>query len=324
MRTATSSLSPVLSVLTLALAALAGCDDPADPGAADVIALRTGGGYGCTLCTLNSATINDSLVTELNLDGAPNASGVRLLNIKNPQTGATFRPDYDVLRDELIARNAQNQIALAGPQLVGKVLSLETPDGPLSLNITAYDNTVPSWSATGGPTTIYRLQWKGADNVWRAICPNTSDPNKDMVTLIYGETYDRVTNDIVGGMGRWFTIACVAEVAFKMKMMDYHPAGRRKANLEQRQTTMRMISADYCGDGTPYTIDGTTVAWRNRDSSVYAGVAENSLEAKWGPDGALCLDDPRYADPGSVHCSIPSCGGDATFTAGLEWRTMLP
>lgn len=314
-----------LPVFALALAAPAGCDDPADFTDDGAVALRPGGGGGCIGCSLNSPTVNDALITELNLDGVANAGGVTFVDIFNPQNGNHYKPDMNLGRDELIARNMNTgQITYTGPQLVGKVLSLMTPTGPVQLRIVGFDSAMPSWSQGGAMVSVYRMEYNDQDNVTQPVCPNTSDDKKDMVTLIYGETYDRETNAISPGQGRWFTIACVAEGAFKMKMMDYAPSGARHASLEQRKATLRMVTADYCGDGTPYTVDGTAVAWRNASGSVVPGVAETSLEAKWGPDGALCLDDPRYADPASIHCAVPACSGNGSFGPGIEWRTMLP
>ncbi|MEZ4452953.1 MAG: ADYC domain-containing protein [Nannocystaceae bacterium] len=314
----TTSVLP-LTALALATLSLAGCDE-AD--LASDIAFRPGSGSGCSYCSLNSPTINDAYVAELNLDGKPNIEGVRLLNIADPRTDTLYAPHIDD-HDRLVARDDQGDPIFTGDQLVGKVLSLQTPDGPRTLKIVGYDDAIPTWSTTGSPITIYRLQYRVA-GVAYPICPNSEGQNKEIVTLIAGETYDRDTNEIHSGMPRWFSLACVGEAAYKMKLMDYHPRGNRHASVDQRQATLRMITADYCGDGTAYTVDGTPVGWRNADESVVPTVAEDELEAKWGPDGALCLDTPRYADPAEIHCSIPSCDGDTTFGPGIEWRTMLP
>jgi hypothetical protein len=89
--------------LVLSAVLLSACDDPGEL-APDDVALRPGGGYGCTLCSLNSPTVNDAIVTELHLDGQPNAGGVRLVSVRDKSTGLNYRPDIDP-RDELLARN---------------------------------------------------------------------------------------------------------------------------------------------------------------------------------------------------------------------------
>lgn len=87
-----------------------------------------------------------------------------------------------------------------------------------------------------------------------------------------------------------------------------------------------MITGDYCGTGHSFTASGMHVAWRNNDSSVLPPFKENLLEAKWGPEGALCLNKPRYADLDEVLTlcpDLPACEG-TQFEEGVLWRTMLP
>jgi hypothetical protein len=53
---------------------------------------------------------------------------------------------------------------------------------------------------------------------------------------------------------------------------------------------------------------------------------ENVLEAKWGPEGALCLNTPRYANLEEVLAlcpDLPACE-DTDLGDGVLWRTMLP
>jgi hypothetical protein len=68
------------------------------------------------------------------------------------------------------------------------------------------------------------------------------------------------------------TIACVGEAAAKMKLMDFHPHGNRQASVAERQATLRMITADYCGTGHSFTVNGTQVAWRD---------AAGQIEPRW-------------------------------------------
>jgi hypothetical protein len=64
-----------------------------------------------------------------------------------------------------------------------------------------------------------------------------------------------------------------------------------------------MVRADYCGDGTPHTVNGTPI-------DVYDGIGIQApdtnwlVDAEWGPDGALCVNSPRSAGPDQPP---PSC-----------------
>ncbi|NJK33201.1 MAG: hypothetical protein HC927_12795 [Deltaproteobacteria bacterium] len=80
-----------------------------------------------------------------------------------------------------------------------------------------------------------------------------------------------------------------------------------------------MLTADYCGDGHSYTVDGTPLAWENESGTVTPDSQPGELEAIWTAEGALCLDTPRLVDPSEVACALPSC--DQYTLADGEWMT---
>ena len=126
-----------------------------------------------------------------------------------------------------------------------------------------------------------------------------------------------------------FTLACANTALGKCSSLSYgpwrddeYPLIDEALDLGQsvpinapdlHEACTRMIRADYCGDGTPYTEDGTP-------NDVFDSYGKNSewapwwdLDAVWGPDGALCVN---YEEDGSgrrsqdpVHCGyrIPDC-----------------
>jgi hypothetical protein len=82
---------------------------------------------------------------------------------------------------------------------------------------------------------------------------------------------------------------------------------------------LKMITADYCGTGFSFTVDGHPLRWM--DSTTYPRPAINlnttlppvdivSVEAIWGPTGAVCLDVPRLYKRAYVmqQCALPACG----------------
>lgn len=309
----------------------AGCDDPdAELGAVE---LRPGGGFGCSWCTLgtgNSPNINGADLSDINLDlvhsNGTNSAGIKLRE-GNTRDQMVFRLAVDPTTERFVGLDVQDPdlTVLSGAGFVGAKIVLEMPDTgqTVHLEISDYEEGIPSWAKNGRPITAYRAQYVGSQNTLQPLCP-TADPDNQWFTLLLGETYEHSSNEVVARPGS-VSLACVGEAAAKMKLMDYGPNGKRKATPEQRAATLRMITADYCGTGHSFTVAGTAVAWRNDDSSVLPPFAETRLEAKWGPTGALCLDHPRHATLEEVleHCDIPACEGDE-FSAGVTWRTMLP
>lgn len=152
-----------------------------------------------------------------------------------------------------------------------------------------------------------------------------------------------------------FTFACEGFALAKCVEFGYAPwrsvtecsaagqcAARSLAPFHQACT--RMLRADYCGDGTATTRDGTQVdVWddfgiQTDDEPTWG------LEAEWSPDGAICVDQTRYStiesDGDSVkgyiqaHCAgawqAAGCGGSGStfFTANgfgtpLTTRSLL-
>ncbi len=90
-------------------------------------------------------------------------------------------------------------------------------------------------------------------------------------------------------------------------LVDYHEA------------CVRMIRADFCGNGVAHTVDGTLI-----DTADIIGVQTFTadgwyMEAEWTPDGARCLVHDRLSgdDPGEGECEVMrqdiTCGAYPNF-----------
>lgn len=93
---------------------------------------------------------------------------------------------------------------------------------------------------------------------------------------------------------RWFDIGCAAHTLNKMRITrsTIHFA----KDWYQEQATLKMLSADYCGDGRAFTVAGEPLLWRNAQGFDYWNYnTPTSLEARWSPYGALCIGEPRLA-----------------------------
>jgi hypothetical protein len=103
-----------------------------------------------------------------------------------------------------------------------------------------------------------------------------------------------------------FTFACRGYALAKCVEFGYAPwrsvtecrapGDCHQLSLEPfHQACTRMLRADYCGDGTPTTRDGTLVdVWdelgvQSDDAATWA------LEGEWGEGGATCVLDTRWA-----------------------------
>jgi hypothetical protein len=65
---------------------------------------------------------------------------------------------------------------------------------------------------------------------------------------------------------------------------------------ESHQACVRMLRADYCGDGVPHTYANTTINVADGDGlqSFAPGNLAWNFEAEWAPYGAYCISTGRY------------------------------
>ena len=297
----------------------------------DATDLRSESTSSCSTwrCGYNAAEINGESLSELHLGGLANASGAKIVGFVAPQNVLSYK--LTVERDEFVARGPLGTLSGAG--LVGSTILIKLGSGLVVPVAIARRELISSWAAGAAPVTAYTLVYAdpfqplGQSNV----CSGTLlDPLTAAVTLIGGETYDAAKKTVNPGKTGWFTLACAGAAAAKMKLMNYGPNSDfdghgAAATVAQRQSTLKMITADYCGDGVSYTANGTPLLWTNAEGTVTPDPAApvGAFEAAWGSSGAYCLDTPRHPElAATLHCSLPACT-DAHRQAG-EWITENP
>src|SRR5262249_8074375 len=117
-----------------------------------------------------------------------------------------------------------------------------------------------------------------------------------------------------------FTFACRGYALAKCAELGYKPWSRvgSVSLASYHQACTRMLRADYCGDGTPWTHDGTLI-------SVFDGLgiggdaASVRVEAEWNADGAVCTN-PGMSRKASPPCYAQlfsgTCGARQHFQTG--------
>jgi hypothetical protein len=310
-----------------ALFTVAACDEPVVELDDEALAGRAGSPWCPTWqCGFNSAEVNGRSIRELNLDGVANGDGVRIVGVVAPPGLLGY--ELDVQDDELVLVGKTQ--TLRGAALIGTTL-LVKPHGlalPLPITILGYQQ-IPSWAAGAPPVGTYALLYPDVSSVvgFRNVCNgNLTDILATAATVLGGETYDLDSKTVVPDQDRWLTIACAGSAAAKLRLLGYGPQSDfdgegNPASVDQRQATLKMITADYCGDGHSYTANGTPLQWENAEGTVQPPGATGPREAVWSADGALCLDHPRIAGT-AVACDLPSCA--ALGLGDGEWLTHLP
>ncbi len=96
--------------------------------------------------------------------------------------------------------------------------------------------------------------------------------------------------------GRFF-ITCTGGAEGKCVRFGYKPWRQvpRASLAPYYQTCVRLVRADYCGDGTGHTRNGTPIDIFDKIGIQRDEAAPGlTFEAAWGPDGAVCV--PAWAE----------------------------
>lgn len=179
---------------------------------------------------------------------------------------------------------------LRGPQLAGKEIEIGQAGAPLRLRIDAV-------IADGGRPGLWlhEISAFGSDGSWQNVCSPDADGKRLAVALA---GYTRADGSFVADPGK-LSIACTSGAQGKCLRFGYHywAAGPKgESLLPQFQACLRMVRADYCGDGRSFTRNGVTIDLYD-DAGIQFPETTGSLpfEAGWSPQGAVCVHHPRVA-----------------------------
>lgn len=309
----------------LVLGGVAGCDAE-EPGDESEFrgATKKGSIWSCQTCEfrnspavglepIGTATINDPFGSDMNLVGIRDWSGNQL--------------DVDIIQGAIIA-DPQGAAAM-GSALVGFELVFENAaKTQLFVEIANYKK-VADWTPAQQGVDTYALAYfdpttgEGPFNV----CPGL-DLDHTSTLIIRDETYndDATVNP---GKTDYATFACRGHAIAKMKLLGKAPNDGYGSDWEDRQATLKMITADYCGIGESFTVAGTHLFLHDEDKINPQDGSEdpNRIEAKWDMNGAICLNTPRAVTVAEVknHCALPpACDTDLDDYLGGHWITVLP
>ena len=202
-------------------------------------------------------------------------------------------------------------VAVPEAELIGSTWSGQLSDGdtlPIRIDAIGHDDEL----------AIYTLSYQTVDG-WIDMCDGAG-------ALAVAGTWNYDEGVPQGGSYRTndhdFTFACRGFAIAKCVEFGYQPWLGRADLLA---TCTRALRADFCGDGTPYTVDGTTLNIYDRDG-IQTDDASWPLEAQWDKHGAACIGEPSATRFIQVVGQTPTCmaslrtcnrGGNARITTEL-------
>jgi hypothetical protein len=192
-----------------------------------------------------------------------------------------------------IVAHARDGTALAPDALVGATFTVGDPaTGVYTLRI---DRVMREPDASG-MIALYDVAVRGPGSQgWDQLC--APDPHGRATAIPVPGFWDRDGRFVGGGLGA-FSFACTAGAQAKCVRFGYLPWATTSAGdsmAPHHAACVRMVRADYCGDGTPHTVPGVAIQMFDR-----AGVHDRpttgygTFEALWGPEGAVCVARARH------------------------------
>lgn len=320
------------------------------------------GGDKCApnLCGLNSADLDDGFFYELNLDGLENSAGYSLYNVR--KNGAYYTLNVTNGRISATPITIGPPLpALTGTALVGLEMRLQKRNAAgaisyRSMFIDAVSHTTDYWAkrVDGWPTPVietYKFFVQIDSGFGAYVCRNGAeflDPTapvramREHHALVFEGERINVERLTIGPIlnTRWFNIACAETALAKMQLTGHTKAAQSagfSSTVPERQTMLKMLTADYCGTGNAFTVSGQPLRWTDdRGTMTIASTVTKVMEARWSPQGAVCLNTPRVdAHPTDAsrevfeqgaryeinhECSIPTCSPIALPTHLTSWN----
>lgn len=193
---------------------------------------------------------------------------------------------------------------LAGAALVGAILTVADPRG-LSTSI-RIDSVELAENDPG--VRLYGLSIKDATGAWSdGLCTPDFEGKRKAFPMRGALAEDGQYHPEAPG----FSITCTSGAQAKCVRWGYkpwEPDVGEVSMLALYRSCMRMVRADYCGNGTPSTRNGTPI-----DVYDVAGIQKPEtsssmrFEAAWSPKGAVCVRHTRIPDVLSMQQLVSQC-----------------
>ena len=211
-------------------------------------------------------------------------------------------PAVDVLGTTLRARLPDGTL-LEGEALVGATLNVVVGGRPMRVRIAGLENDA---TAPGGEVLLYDFHVSTPAGE-EPLCAPAPD-GKRLGLAIAGRS---TPSGFLAPDPTSFELVCAAGPQGKCVRMGYGPWRQVPDGRSMRDwynACVRLLRGEYCGDGQPYTRDGT---WIDLYDSLGVQKSDQdptlSFEAGWNQDGAVCVARPRLSDIVTLDALAAQC-----------------
>jgi hypothetical protein len=190
-------------------------------------------------------------------------------------------------------------ISLQGTDFIGATMEGLLSNGQtLELRI---DDIAP---LTGDNSDVLAYEISvSSDGTWTSLCGY--DGNGTPIRALPVPGVWNLSNAAWSDDGQVFTFACRGATIAKCVEIGYKTWNGLG---DHQRSCVRMMRADYCGDGVTYTVTGTAINLYD-NAGVQVDTESWPVDAEWTPDGALCFNNYRGGTlPACSHKQSSSCG----------------
>lgn len=259
-------------------------------------------------CGQNGPKLNNRYFHELAEDGTKNAEGFIAAGLWKNNVEYTLR-----VVGSRIFGTRPGAPTLSGAALTNAFFLVGHESGYVVRVYIKQVTSVPLW---GGPfkdqeVEAYRLMWTAPWDPERStnLCseppigkpmgPDQLGLPGEFTVIFENNRYDAVTKRLVPGDRNWYNLGCAGHVLSKL-FLTGHTAVTGSASAAQQQAALKMLTADYCGDGTSFTVGGEPLYWKTSNGYMPYYGTPTTLESRWNEHGPVCLDYPRLKSTKSV------------------------
>ncbi len=311
------SLKVLITVTALCGVAATGCEELEEDCLEEQQTLRPGTIGDFTFNTSNWVSAASRDIYEFDRSGVWRSNGYGFENkldeitFEHPELGViTTNPGAPVQQgaprveltttgmfEIMVFRPGEPPESFCGAELVGLELGFQTrynggPQYATKVRVINF-KTDP---AGGQMFDIHKVNLQN-NELLAPICETSSKGDR------FARVYDHLSINVNTGAATdtpdVFHLACTASAPGKSALYGYLPDQRDEFLLANR-----VIRADYCADGHPYTFPGNALVIRDNfspgqegatlaDVYDYAAAEGLALEAMWDERGIICVDTPR-------------------------------
>jgi len=182
---------------------------------------------------------------------------------------------------------------LGSRDLIGAALTLNAGGRTLKVRIEAVE---PDPLDKSGDTLLHTFSVQDDKGHWLALCEPDRDGRRAGFPLAGRALAD---GRIVPSPGR-IELACTSGAQGKCVRFGYKPWRTGPSGislLDAYNACIKMVRADYCGDGRATTREGMRIDVYDRFGIQKAdALSDMTFEAGWTQDGAVCVNHPRVKE----------------------------